>query len=133
MLKKLDHPIVCGTLFGCLLAPFGFAVSGASDRVVYAGSVAAVHQHENIIQWHWVHSDRGVKLFALLLIIVGAVAVALFFWQLRLTRQCRGDLERAANAAREAANEKTAALAQLTDYHLEPEFLTSITDTLKEA
>ena len=84
MLKKLDHhPIVWGALFGCFLAPFGFAASGASERVVYAGSVAALHQHENIIQWHWVHSDRGVKLFALLLIIVGAVAVALFFWQLK--------------------------------------------------
>jgi hypothetical protein len=79
------------------------------------------------------HSTPGVKLFALLLVIAGTVAVALFFWQLRLTRQCMRDVERAAKAARETANEKATALAQLTDYHLEPEVLTSITDTLNEA
>ena len=121
MLKKLDHPIVWGTLFGCFLAPFGFAASGACERVPYAGSVNAVLQHGNEFERHWVHSAPGVKPFALLLILVGAAAVALFFWQLHLTRQCMRDLERATNAARKAANEKTAALAQLTDYHLEPE------------
>jgi len=133
MLKKLDHPIVWGTLFGCFLAPFGFAASGASHRVVYAGSVNAVHQRENVFEWEWGHSTPGVKLFALLLVIVGTVAVALFFWQLRLTCQCMRDVERAAKALRETANEKATALAQLTDYHLEPEVLTSITDTLNEA
>jgi hypothetical protein len=121
MLKKLDHPIVWGTLFGCFFAPFGFAASGASDRVVYAASVNAVHQRENVFEWEWGYAGPGVKPFAFLLILVGAAAVALFFWQLHLTRQCMRDLERATNAARKAANEKTAALAQLTDHHLEPE------------
>ena len=104
-----------------------------ANRGNYAGGVNAVRQRKNIFDWEWGHSPPGVKLFALFLVLVGTVAVPLFFWQLRVTRQCRRDVEKAANAAREAANEKTAALAQLTDYHLEPEFLTSITDTLKEA
>jgi hypothetical protein len=132
MLKKLDHPIVRGTLFGCFLAPSGFAASGASHRMVYAGSVNAVHQRENVFEWHWVHSDRGVKLFALLLILIGAVAVALFFWQLHLTRRCVRDVERAAKATKETANEKATALAELKNYHLEPELLTSIMDTLNK-
>ena len=130
MLKKLDHPIVWSTLIGCFLAPFGFAASGASHRAVYASRVHAVHQRENVFEWHWVYSDPGVKLFMLLLVVVGAVAVTLFFWQLHLTRQCVRDVERAAKAARETANEKATALAELTNYHLEPELLTSITDTL---
>src|SRR5712671_5134465 len=127
MLKKLDHPIVWSTLIGCFLAPFGFAASGSSHRAFYASRVHAVHQRENVFAWHWVHAGPGVKLFALLLVIVGAVAVALFFWQLRVTRECRRDVEEAANAAREAANEKRAALAQLSNY-LPTELLTSITD-----
>jgi hypothetical protein len=133
MLKKLDHPIVLGALSGCLLAPVGFAASGASDCVVYASSVSAVHQYENIFEWEWGRSAPGVKLFALLLVIVGAVAVALFFWQLRVTRQCMRDVERTTKAAREAANEQTAALAQLSNYHLDPELLTSIRDTVNRA
>src|SRR6266853_5596262 len=130
MLKKRDHPIVWGALFGCFLAPHGFAAWGASHRAVYASSVSAVHQRETIFEWQWVHPDRGVKLLALLLVIVGAVAVARFFWQWRLTRQCMRDLERATSAAREAANEKTAVLAELANCHLEAELLPSITDPL---
>ncbi len=133
MLKKLDHPIVSGILFGCFLAACGKAAWGASHRMVDAGSVNAVHQRKNIFEWHWVHSDLGVKLFALLLVIVGAVAVAFFFWQLRLTRQCVRDLERATKAARGTANEKAAAIAELTNYQLEHELSTSITDTLNAA
>jgi len=134
MLKKLDHhPIVWGTLFGCFLAPFGFAASGACERVAYAGSVNAVLQHGNEFEWHWVHSAPGVKPFALLLVIVGIVTVVRFFWHFLLTRECRRDVEEAANAAREAANEKKAALAELSNYHLPPELLTSIRDKLNEA
>ena len=79
MLKKLDHPIVWGALFGCFVAPFGFAASGASDRVVYAANVNAVHQRENIFEWEWGHSTPGVKLFALLLVLVGAVQLRFSF------------------------------------------------------
>jgi len=115
------------------LAPFGFAASGASRRMVYARSVNAVHQRKNIFEWHWVHSTPGLKLFALLLVIVGTVGVTLFFWQLHLTRQCTRDVEEAADAAKEAADEQAAALAELNNYHLDPELLTSIKDTLNEA
>ncbi len=120
------------TLIGCFLAPFGFAASGASERVVYAGSINAVLQPGNEFEWHWVHSAPGVKSFALLLIIVGIVTVVRFFWHFLLTRECRREVEEAATAARETANEKKAALAELSNY-LPPELLTSIRDKLNEA
>jgi hypothetical protein len=132
MLKKLRHPIVWGILFGCFSVGFGFTVCDANPRVDYIGTVNAVHQRENVFEWDWLYSDRGVKLFMFLLVLIGIVEVGLFFRQLRITRQCVKDLERATKAARQTTNEKAAALAELSHY-LERELSTSITDTLDAA
>ena len=117
MQKKLGRPIAFGTL--TLLAVFIF-VAWAAD------GVNALYQRENIFEWEWEHPRIGVKLFARMLVIIGMVTVMIFCWQLRLTRQCRRDLERATNASRDAAIKKRTALAELTSYHSEPELLRSI-------
>jgi len=117
MQKKLGRPIAFGTLI--LFAVFIFVAWGADG-------VNALYQRENIFEWEWEHPGTGVKLFALMLVIIGMVTVMLFCRQLRLMRQCMRDLERATNASREAANKKRTALAELTSYHSEPELLRSI-------
>ena len=118
MQKKLGRPIAFGT--PTLLAVFIFVAWGADG-------VNALYQREKIIfEWEWEHPHIGVKLFALMLVIIGMVTVMIFCWQLHLTRQCRRDLERATNASRDAAIKKRTVLAELTSYHAEPELLRSI-------
>ncbi len=67
-----------------------------------------------------------VIFFTLLLVLAGNLQESFFFWRLRVIREDMRNTQKIADAAREAANEKTALLAELTNY-LEPELLKLIT------
>ena len=128
MLKKLHHPILWCTLFGCLLAGFGFAVFDAKLHVNYAGTISASHQTAKTAEWEPEYFDPSLIFFTLLLVLAGNAQESFFFWRLRvIRRQDMRSARKVADAAREVANERTALLAELTSYELEPDLLKLIT------
>jgi hypothetical protein len=120
MLKKLRHPIIRGTLFGCSLAGFGFALWDAG--IVNAAYRDALEPD---------YFGPGVIFFTLLFTLAGTIQDDFFFWRLRLVRQRMRSAQKAADAARELENEKRVLLAKLNEYGLESELLFSITDAPK--
>jgi hypothetical protein len=123
MLKKLRHPIVRGTLFGCLIAGLGFAVWDAG--IAYAAYRDVLEERD--------HFGPGVILFTLLFTLAGTLQDDFFFWRIRLVRQRMRNAQKTADAVRELDNEKRVLLARLNDYGLESELLLSITDAPNKA
>jgi hypothetical protein len=121
MLKKLRHPIVRGTLFGCFIAGFGFALWDA-------GMVNATYR-DGLEEPDYV--APAVILFTLLITLAGTLQDDFFFWRLRLVRRRIRSAQKAADAARELENEKRVLLAKLNEYGLESELLVSITNASK--
>lgn len=118
MLKRLRHPIVRGTLFGCFIAGFGFAVWEA-------GTVNTAYQ-DALEQPGY--SDPGVIFFTLLFALAGTLQDDFFFWRFRSVRQRMRNAQKAVDAARELDNEKRILLAKLNEYGWESELLLSISD-----
>jgi len=131
MLEKLDHPIVWVILCCCFFGGFGFAVGEAVQRVNDAVTLTAV-QPQNILELAGEYFDARVTLFTLVFVIVAAVEVGFFFYQLHLRRQVTRATIKAAAMAREVTNEARALLARLNEYDLERELWISITDRMNE-
>jgi hypothetical protein len=123
MLKKLRHPVVRGTLLGCLIAGFGFAVWES-------GIVNTVYQDATEEPDYF---GPGVIFFSLLFTLAGTLQDDFFFWRFRLVRRRMRSAQKAADAVRELDNEKRVLLAKLNEYGLEPELLLSITDAPNKA
>lgn len=120
MLKRLRHPIIRGTLFGCFIAGFGFALWDA-------GIVNAAHGDALEPDYF----GPGVIFFTLLFTLAGTIQDDFFFWRLRSVRERMRSAQKAADAARELENEKRVLLAKLNEYGLDSELLLSITGAPK--
>jgi hypothetical protein len=110
-LKKLDHPVLGGVIFGGFATAFCYAVWISSKEPSRyktgrreAAQVEQDQRGKSIFEWEWGHADPGVTLFTIMLVLVGSVQAGLFVWQLSLTRKTLKPAEDAAIAAREAAN-----------------------------
>ena len=123
MLKKLRRPIVRGTLFGCFIAGFGFAVWNASIvNATYRDALEEPH-----------YFGPGVTLFTLLFTLAGTLQDDFFFWRFRVVRRRMRNAQKADDAVRELDNEKRVLLHKLNEYGLESELLLSITDAPNKA
>jgi hypothetical protein len=123
MPKKLRHTIVRGTLFGCFIAGFGFAVWDAG--AVNAAYQGALEEPQ--------YFDPAVIFFSLLFTLAGTIQDDFFFWRFRLVRQRMRNAQKAADAVRELDNEKRVLIARLNEYGFESELLLSITDVPNKA
>jgi hypothetical protein len=112
--------IVRGTLFGCFIAGFGFAVWDAG--IAYAA-------YRDVLE----ERDHFLIFFTLLFTLAGTLQDDFFFWRIRLVRQRMRNAQKAADAVRELDNEKRVLLARLNEYGLESELLLSITDAPNKA
>jgi hypothetical protein len=123
MLKKLRHPAVRGTLLGCFIAGFGFAVW--ESNIVNTVYQDAIEEPD--------YFGPGVIFLSLLFTLAGTLQDDFFFWRFRLVRRRMRSAQKAADAVRELDNEKRVLLAKLNEYGLEPELLLSITDAPNKA
>jgi hypothetical protein len=123
MPKKLSHTIVRGTLFGCFIAGFGFAVwDTGTVNAAYQGALEEPQ-----------YFDPAVIFFSLLFTLAGTIQDDFFFWRFRLVRQRMRNAQKAADAVRELDNEKRVLIARLNEYGFESELLLSITDVPNKA
>jgi hypothetical protein len=113
MLKKLRHPIVRSTLFGCFIAWLGFAAWDAGTvNVAFQDALGGPE-----------YLDPEVIFFTLLFTLAGTLQDDFFFWRFRLVRQRMRNAQKAADAVRELDNEKRVLLAKLNEYGWESELL----------
>jgi hypothetical protein len=64
----------------------------------------AAQEAKTASDWKWGDADPGATFATLLLVIIGAAQAGLFLWQLGLMRKGMLDAQKAADAAKEAAN-----------------------------